>query len=57
MSLREDIANLLPLGYTKRDPFADVYETADAILALIAEHETSKHAARPPHPLTMAGRK
>lgn len=54
MSLRDEIANLLPLGYTKRDPFADVYETADAILALLAK---SEHAARQPHEATMIGRK
>jgi hypothetical protein len=30
---REVLAALIPLGFTERDPYANVYEVADAILA------------------------
>lgn len=30
---REALANMIPLGFTDRDPYRNVYEAADAILA------------------------
>lgn len=32
-ALRNELANLLPLGFTERDPYRDVFEAADALLA------------------------
>lgn len=32
---RDTIANLIPLGFTERDPYANVYEVADAIIATL----------------------
>jgi len=30
---REQLANMIPLGFTERDPYRNVFEAADAILA------------------------
>ena len=32
MDDREELANLIPLGYTDRDPYRNTFEAADAIL-------------------------
>ena len=42
---REALANLIPLGFTERDPYRDVYEAADAILAWMEERDQRVRAA------------